>query len=377
MSMSGHALAMLAEVRDRMMAEDAAAVRSEMAQQLGEVFSSGDLDAPERQIALAIFGKLAQDVAQQVRASLASHIASCPLVPAELARTIASDTDAVAIPFISASPALPEDDLLAIISTGNTAKQIAIADRETVSEAVSHALLETRNIDVVTTVLRNDGAAIGDESYREVMDHFAADNMVQSLLIERPALPLDATERLIQSVSDVLRERLIEKHNVAPELAMALVDQAGEQTLARDAAALPNTFDVEMLAARLHGSGKLTPTLLMRALTMGDLRFFEVGIAILASIPPDNATALIADDGPDGFRALYERAGLPEGYFKAFRTALDVQRNVAASGRQQPNPDPVGEILARIKREYENAHPPDLEHLMNQMANRAQAGTRH
>jgi uncharacterized protein (DUF2336 family) len=231
---------------------------------------------------------------------------------------------------------------------------------------------------VVTAVLENEGAALGEESYHEIVDHFAADNLVQGLLVERPSLPLAVTERLIQSVSESLRERLIEKHRLAPALAMALADQAGEQTLVADAAPLPSRFDAEMLAARLHAGGRLTPTLLMRALTMGDRRFFEVGLATLAGIPPDHAVVLIADDGELGFKSLHDQAGLPPELFRAFHAALDVLGETTPGERLGRPGDPVGRILERVRRAYRDSScPSDLRYLISQAGRPPRGGTVH
>jgi uncharacterized protein (DUF2336 family) len=168
-------------------------------------------------------------------------------------------------------------------------------------------------------------------------------------------------------VSDVLRERLVEKHALPAELAAELADLAGERALIADAAALPHAFDVEMLAARLNGKGRLTPTLLMRALCQGDARFFDVGMAVLAGIPPDNATTLVADEGPLGFTSLYERASLPPELFKAFRAALDVRRDAAAKGLHGGDLGQVQALLARVGRDYGESRPADLEDLLVRM----------
>ena len=196
MSMTDDTLNSLIALRNRMQADASAETRTDAAQHLATLFSAGALDAPERQIALAIFEKLAKDVERQVRQTLALQVASCPDLPAALARTIAADEEAVSLPFLRLSPALVDDDLLAVIATGGAAKQIAIASRPSVSEAVSGALVATHDVEVVAAVLENEGAAVGEASYHEIVDHFAADNLVQGLLVAQPSLPLAVTERL-------------------------------------------------------------------------------------------------------------------------------------------------------------------------------------
>ena len=209
----------LIDVRDRMRENPTVRVRADAAKQVSVLFSASTLTAAEHQTALAILEELARDVEKQVREALATHVVSCAILPPMLARTIAADLEEISIPFIRISPALSEADLVAIVRLGSTAKQVAVATRERVSERVAKVLVATRSTAVVTTLLRNGGAEISEPSYHMIMDGFTSDATVQGLLVERAALPLTVTERLIQVVSDALRDRLVEKHALPPEIA--------------------------------------------------------------------------------------------------------------------------------------------------------------
>src|SRR5689334_306655 len=88
------AAAALIDVRDRMRESPTVQVRTEAAQHVGTLFSAAALTDAERQSALAILEELARDVEQQVRQSLAVHVASCAVLPPLLARTIAADVEA-------------------------------------------------------------------------------------------------------------------------------------------------------------------------------------------------------------------------------------------------------------------------------------------
>src|SRR5262249_28909637 len=135
-----------------------------------------------------------------------------------------------------------------IVRLGSAAKQVAIASRERVTARVAKVLVATRSPEVVTALLHNDGAEITEPTYHMILDGFTQDATVQGLLVERAALPLTVTERLIQVVSDVLRDRLIEKHALPPEIATELMNQARERALFHSAAAAPRAFNVEAFA---------------------------------------------------------------------------------------------------------------------------------
>jgi uncharacterized protein (DUF2336 family) len=358
----------LSRLYDRLERQPSVATRAETAAEVGSLLSSGTLNKAESQSALAILDQLVRDAEQQVRQALALHVRNCAILPPALARTIAEDIETISIPFIRMSPSLLDADLLAIIASGITAKQVAVAKRDRVSERISDALVATHRRRVVTSLLENTGAAVSENSYQQIMEDFREDPAVHLLMVERPTLPLSITERLIQVVSESLRERLIEKHNLPDDLVTTLLDLAGESVLMEGSLAPPRGVDTEALAARLAARGRLTPTLLMRALCLGDQPFFEAGMAVLARVPLANAAALIADRGPLGFRGLYEKSGLPEEFFRAFRTTLDVLAELRVTGDEGWSPLLLQQVHDRVMREYDEACPADLNYFLGQMA---------
>jgi uncharacterized protein (DUF2336 family) len=368
--MSHQAKIALIDVCDRLRENPTTRARTDTARRVGALLSSAILSNSEYQTALAILEKLVQDVEQDVREALSTHIASCAILPPILARTIAEDIEAISIPFIRVSPALSVSDLLAIVESGNVAKQEAIANREIVTRPVTEALIKTHSATVVTALLRNNGADISEPSFHEIMDDFGGNAAVQGFMVERASLPLTVTERLIEVVSDVLHDRLIERHDLPPEIAVELLNQARECALLHGAAAVPRNFDAEVFANRLRKKGQLTPTLLMRALCLGDVGFFEAGMAVLAGASVPNAITLIADRGPLGFKTLYKRAELPPELFRAFRAALDVLAQLRVGDQGNWSPACVQLILDRVMLEYDEACPADLEYLLSQISRR-------
>jgi uncharacterized protein (DUF2336 family) len=358
----------LIEIHDRMRQDPSVDARTAAAAHVGSLLTSTKLTSGERGAALAILEKLTKDVEQEVRQALAVHVKNCAVLPRSIARDISEDVDAVSLPFIECSPVLSDADLVAIISFGSTRKQVAVARRESVSERVSDALVATHSGEVVTALLANVEAAVSEPSYQDIVEHFGGDKTVQGLMVERPFLPMTVIERLIQSVSTALRNRLIEKHALPSDLADELVGQAGERAFMRDVASMPRGFDLEAMVQRLHANGRLTPTLLMRALCLGDTRFFEAGMAVRAGIPAGNAIKLIADRGPRGFKALYDKAQLPPELFRAYRAALNVIAEVKRSGRESWDVGCVRLIVDRVVKEYDEACPDSLEYLLSQIS---------
>jgi len=367
-SKGSDALETLIEFRDRIADDPSAQARTEAAERIANEYSNGALSWHEREIAAAILVKLAMDVEQGVRAALATHVLSCSFLPPSLSRAISDDVEAISIPFIRYSPALTDEDLLRVIEGGNSAKQVAIAGRDTVSEQVSEALVAADDGEVVTILLANERAAVSERSLHKIMDRFGSREQIQSLIVERPCLPLTVTERIIQSVSNALRERLIEKHALPRELAEELAAQAKEGALIKSVNALPGSIEAGDLAARLYARGRLTPTLMMRALCAGDSAFFEAAMALMAETPLENAVILIHDSGPLGFKAIYEKAQLPLALLRPFRAAVKAQHEIKAGLFGAWTLDHAEMVLRRVAEECEDACPGDLEHFLSQIS---------
>ena len=76
------------------------------------------------------------------------------------------------------------------------------------------------------------------------------------------------------------------------------------------------------LIRHLRETGQLTAGLILRALLSGNLTLFEEALADLSELPLARVAGLIHAKGASGFRAVYEKAGLPNSTYPAFREAL-------------------------------------------------------
>jgi len=61
----------------------------------------------------------------------------------------------------------------------------------------------------------------------------------------------------------------------------------------------------------------------LRALLSGNVALFEESLSELAELPVARVSALLHDRRGAGFKALYDRAGLPVAVYPAFRAAIE------------------------------------------------------
>ena len=83
----------------------------------------------------------------------------------------------------------------------------------------------------------------------------------------------------------------------------------------------------------LRESGQLTAGLVLRALLSGNLALFEQALAELSGLPLGARQRHRARQAGSGFRALYDKAGLPASAYPAFRAAIEAMREDGFQGR--------------------------------------------
>ena len=95
-------------------------------------------------------------------------------------------------------------------------------------------------------------------------------------------------------------------------------------------AAVVAPTEVRPLIHHLRESGQLTAGLVLRSLLSGNVDFFEEALADLTGLPLARVSALVHDRGGAGFRALYDRAGLPASIYPAFREAVEAMHETGS-----------------------------------------------
>lgn len=322
--------------------------RREAAVKISSTYSAEDLTEDERSIAEDILRAMAKDVEVSVREALAENLKEYSGLSRDLAVTMANDVDSVALPVIQFSDVLSDDDLLDIVRTQGTEKQNAVAQRATVSEEVADALVETGKEEVVATLVGNDGAAISDSTFDKVLTDFSKSDLVKTNMVGRNQLPVAVSERLVNLVSEKLQEQLVAKHSLPPDVATDLIIQSRERATLGLLSPEANIMDVHALAAQLHENGRLTPSIILRSLCMGDMEFFEVSVAVLSGLPLGAARALIHDEGSLGLPAIIEKAGLPEDLRPIFKAAVEVANETDYDGGENDRERFRARMLERI-----------------------------
>jgi uncharacterized protein (DUF2336 family) len=316
----------------KLLHDRSATSRAGTARKIAGEYVSSALNPRERHMAEEIFRLMVRDAEVLIRESLANELRECPTVAHDIVRALADDVESVALPVIRASTVLTDEDLIDIVRKTGHEKQKTVAKRSSVSLLVADALVDAGDEEVTATLVSNPGAEISETALQKALDAFGELEAVSRPMALRARLPVGVAERLVHVVSDRLRMHLLSRHEISGTLASDIILQS------RDSAAFGllsgggDRADAEELVAELHSHKRLTPSIVMRALFMGDIAFFETALARLAGIPSANAGRLIHDDGGLGLRALSKKAGIAESLLPALKVGVEACREVGFDG---------------------------------------------
>jgi uncharacterized protein (DUF2336 family) len=352
---------------ERLLTDPSADTRAVIAAKVAEQVGSPALSAEERAIAEDILRVLTRDAALRVRQALADQLKESHTVPRDVAMALAHDVDAVSVPILTHSMVLTDADLVEIIRCSGGAKQAAIAAREHVSAAVADAIVAADEASAVAALVGNNGAELKEETLQQVLDRHGADDSIKEPMARRAQLPVTVLERLVTAASAGIREILSKRSDLPTHLASDLVLNTRERATATLLSPTSPATEALQLAQHLQRSGRMTPSLIIRAICLGDIAFVEAAFAVLADIPVHNARLLLHDAGPLGFKAVYERCRLPAEFFELFRIGLIVAQQTGFDGGENDRERHRRRTLERILTQYENIGAEDLDYLLGKL----------
>ncbi len=345
--------------------------RMEAATKIATDFNRDSLSDKERGIAEDIFRIMLNDAEVRVREALAVNLKENVALPHDVALALANDVSSVSLPILTFSEVLSDSDLIEIISTQNEEKQIAISGRPQVSQSVSSSLVNTGRENVVSTLVANEGADISEAAFAQAVDQLGDSEKVQQAMVGRSSLPISITEKLVTRVSDALRMELMKRHDLTADTAADLLLQSRERatvTLSTESA----NANVVKLVKQLHQNGRLTSSIILRALCMGDFRFFECALSELAEIPLINARTLIHDPGKTGLRRLWLASKMPEPQLVAVYAAIQAASELEYDGEPNDRQRFSRKLIELILTQYDDLgvefESDDLEYLLTKMS---------
>ncbi len=271
--------------------------RSELLHEITDLFLDNNDSHSDQEIAYfgEIMGALASQAPVGDRQHMALSVADIERTPRDLAITLANDDEiTVAMPVLSKSTVLSNDDLVQIIKQQSQDHLLAISTREIVPESVADALVERGNDEVLDTLADNEGAVLSDTTMETMVSNSTNPGDIAKMLASRADTAPEMVQKMIEHVSVSVRSYVEQNRAELSE------DQISSMLSEAQSWAVNKSIDDQKETAfsfieRKDKLGLLNPKLLIRLIRTTEVEKFIAGISRMASIDHEMARKTIFD----------------------------------------------------------------------------------
>jgi uncharacterized protein (DUF2336 family) len=255
--------------------------------------------------------RLVDHVERRARAELSWDLAPVAYAPLNVVRRLASDDDiAIAGPVLARSPRLTDQNLVEVARTKGQSHLSKVAERAQLSQAVTDALIDRGNQQVVTKVASNAGARFSRTGMSMLVMRASGDDELTYAMSRRSDVSRRLFKRLLSYATEQARQRMLATSAPADREAInrvlaQLADQAGSQTISQK----------EYAAAQrlVHTFSQDTEQTRSKVLQFADgYRIAELvaAMSILSGVPIALVSRLICDTEPFGAMVMCKAIGL-------------------------------------------------------------------
>ncbi|MDD3837424.1 MAG: DUF2336 domain-containing protein [Phenylobacterium sp.] len=310
--------------------------RRELLRSVTDLFFTSEAERKGQEMELFddILSQLSSEMEEAVRIELAERMATADAPPSGLLRALARDHSiAVAHPVLTGSRALTEDDLLIVARTRGQEHLRAISQRETVSPAVSEAIVERGDDKTLGVLLRNEGAELSREAHEMVVDRAAENPELHEAVVNRKTLPPDLLNEMYFVVEARLRDKILERNSDLDPAALEAALAAGRKKVAALHGSLPPDYaEAERTIRAMRAKNAITPPVLAGFLRNRETTKFLVALAEMAGVDFQTAKRILERRELDALSIVCKAAGFDRSLFLTF-AVLILDREAHALGR--------------------------------------------
>ena len=258
-----------------------------------------------------IIDRLAAELELQARAKLANLLSQSNNAPFQTIKKLAYD-DAILVagPVLKNSARLNENDLIEAARSKSQQHLVAIAQRKTLTEAVTDVLVTRGDQRAVHAVARNEGARFSDKGFWNLVKRSENDSILAECVGVRKDIPRHVFLQLIAKASDVAQQRLASVAPAARDQIQHAVADATGAIHSRFGPASKQYYAAKRLVTELYQSGELDENELYAFAKAKKFEETTVAFALLCSVSPDVAERALIEDTPEMVLILGKSAGL-------------------------------------------------------------------
>jgi uncharacterized protein (DUF2336 family) len=280
--------------------------------QITDLFLAGSAGYSTRQVELfdEIFKVLVEVIELKTRVELAQRFAADPNTPAALARAFAaSDSAAVAAPVLSQSMVLAESDLIASASTQSQDHLYAIAQRRSISEAITDILIARGEQRVVHAVASNEGARISDDGFGKLVELSGTDVKLALHVGARHDIPRHHFLRLLETASAAVCSKIVEANPIFADVVLGAVTDVTDGINGEVRKACDEHVKARFRIKRLTDWKELKETDVHAAARAQDFERTVTALSILAGCPIEMAERAVLNANPGAVQVIAKVAG--------------------------------------------------------------------
>lgn len=336
--------------------------RADATSALARAYLHSDLSVDDRAAAESAMVTLLDDPSPLVRRALADAFATAEDAPHSVLIGLLQDQPEIAGLVARHSPLLLDAELVDLVGSGEPLVQYAIAQRDDLPAPVCAAIAEVGCLEACLALVTLD-ADIPAFSIDRIVERFGDDGDIREALFAREDLSPGARQALVVKLSSALSAFVAGREWLAADRADRIVREASEKATVVIAAGCGGE-GLMPLVRHLRLSGQLTTGLVLRALLSGHVRLFEEALAELSGLGIRRAAGFVHDRRGAGFRALYDKAGLPLSAYPAFRAALDAWHDDGTGAFRSGDAQLRRRMVERVLTAYAPLAPTELDQLL-------------
>lgn len=293
------------------------------------------LSERERALTFDILGRVIHEMEMSVRRTVATRLADMRDAPRDIVRLLASDDIEIAYPILTKSGVLLDADLIEIIRHRTLEHQLAIAIRHQVSEAVSDALVEVNDENVISTLLSNQNAKISQSTMEYLVEESRRIDAFQEPILGRKDLDSKLVERMFLWVSAALRQTIMEDWDLDPATVDALLEEATVNEVKSATRSSGPKTKAEELVCNLAEDEIVTPDLLLRALQDGEVTLFVGMLKQMTGLRTVLINRIVFEPGGEGLAIVCKSLEMEKDTFADIFTLTRNARPAAAKTLQR------------------------------------------
>ncbi len=278
-----------------------------------------------------VIAKLTVAIEAKARAKLSIRLADVPNAPAGVVRMLAFDDDIeVARAVLAASERLADADLVANAKSKSQRHLAAIAERKTLSEAVTDVLVTRGDREVAHSVARNAGARFSDAGFRMLVQRSASDDALALQVGSRRDLPRQHFLRLLEQASSAVRSKLAAENPSSGAAVEGVLSEVvgGIRNETRKVSSQYANAVTEVQAAKK--SGRLSESEVYKYAREGRFEETAVALSLLCNVELDVVERALHDRGHEIVLILAKLAGFSSTGAKAILLLKTADRGISA-----------------------------------------------